>query len=189
MNETVEACWPARTRGSACCCVHSACRWCASASPPGLSPACHTASPGWGRTGGTGDGPGQILHYTILKMGKSCTLRESEFLPWVSFEPSPPGLLLHATQQHLVGGPDITLGEFCFLTRCCGEWPLLVSKLTPRINSLGPRHLILQCKTLALERKGLNTEGRSLFNSHTVWLKWSLYLDSPLTDGLKKTLS
>lgn len=36
---------PARTRRSVCCCERSACRWCFSASLPGLSPACRTASP------------------------------------------------------------------------------------------------------------------------------------------------
>lgn len=36
---------PARTRQSACCCGHNACRSCSSASPPNRSPASHTASP------------------------------------------------------------------------------------------------------------------------------------------------
>lgn len=44
---------PARTRGSVCYFEHNACRLCFSASPRGLSPASHTASPAGKKSAGS----------------------------------------------------------------------------------------------------------------------------------------
>lgn len=60
---------PARTTRSVCCCERSACRWCFSASLPGLSPASRTASPAGRKSMRTLHGSNNCNSFVLVARG------------------------------------------------------------------------------------------------------------------------